>query len=898
MAAYRQALARLFRRAASSAVAPYFQGMLLVSSAELPSTVVPPPFDTAEAFWTTLERFGDRVALRDSAGRSITYAELAARGDSFARSLPPWVALIALEARNELESVIAYVGCLRRGRPVLLVAAGDGEQSRKICAPYRPEATYARSDQDWSLQTSRSSGAAVPHADLAVLLPTSGTMGNAKLVRLSKRNIASNAQAIATYLGLTPDDRTVSTLPFCFAYGMSVLHAHLAVGGTVLLTDHGPLDDAFWEFARREAATTLALVPHHFDPLDTVGMAQRLPPTLRVLTQAGGRLAEGRVRKILRLADKNHFQFFVMYGQTEAAPRMAFLPPAEAMANPATVGGPIPGGSFEIRDEQGVPITTPGVQGELVYRGPNVMMGYAETRADLARGAELTELRTGDVAAFTSSGHLRIAGRLSRFVKLNGLRISLDDVEEFLEQAGHKAACVGDDQRLTVFAEGKADRRAIRMLIGVRHKIQPSHIVVVDLAEVPRNAAGKIDYPALQEIAVRHAPRGARKSVDGGLREAMAVALSRKSIADNDTFTSLGGDSLAFLEVYLALERQLGHVPPRWESRTIAELEALAPRTERRMRVPFNLLVRLAAVAEVIGLHAHTWTIGGGAFVLLALAGYSLAQFQSANILEGRFVRTIATLFPRLLIAYFAIVLAYGIAEGGLNPLWLLLLGNFSHEESTFIEPLWFIPAYLQVVLLFLAVTAFPAVRRAMKLSPWQTAVAFLAGALALRLGTEALTADPITLMRSPVGIVHLFALGWCMQHADTTYRKAVLTALATAVAFAFWNTNVGQSVFIAVCCAAVLWIDAVSLPKRVGHAVTAIGSASFFIYLVHMLPVHLLEVTVPLDDYVTAVPAFAVILVLSVSLGLLAHAAVTRAVTAARRGLRRRPEEQLAPEW
>ena len=263
-----------------------------MSRADLSPSAVPLPFDTSEAFWTTLERFGDRAALRDSFGRSVTYAELAARGDSFARCLPARVALIAVEACNELESVIAYVGCLRSGRPVLLLSAGDRDTSANICASYRPEATYARSEQGWSLQTSRSSGGAAPHRDLAVLLSTSGATGTSMVVRLSKQNIATNAQATAAFLGLTPDDRALSTLPFCFAYGMSAMHAHLAVGAAVLLTEQDIRDDAYWEFAQREATTTLALVPHHLDILDAMGLANRLPPTLRVLTQAGGRLAE------------------------------------------------------------------------------------------------------------------------------------------------------------------------------------------------------------------------------------------------------------------------------------------------------------------------------------------------------------------------------------------------------------------------------------------------------------------------------------------------------------------------------------------------------------------------------------------------------------------------------
>ena len=480
------------------------------------------------------------------------------------------------------------------------------------------------------------------------------------------------------------------------------------------------------------------------------------------------------------------------------------------------------------------------------------------------------------------------------------MRINLDDVEEFLDQAGHKVACLGDDNRLVAVAEGKADARTIRMLIGARHKVQPSHVTVLEVAGLPRSAAGKIDYAALAELAEKKAP--AKRAVRGGLREAMAVALSRKAVRDGDTFTTLGGDSLAFLEVYLALERQLGHVPARWETKTIVELEALAPRKENNMRVPFNLLVRLAAVAEVIGFHTHSWTIGGGAFVLLALAGYSMSQFQRANIADGRLGRIVATMFPRLLVAYFAVIIVYWIAKGGIDPLWLLALGNFAHEESTLIEPLWFIPAYLQVVLLFLGIVAIPAVRSALTSSPWRTGMALLGVAVALRAVSGFVTEDEIVLMRSPLSLMHLFLLGWCMQYADTHQRKAIVAGAATAIAFAFWHSTAGQSVFIALSCAAVLWIDSVTLPRRIGHAVTLIGSASFFIYIVHMLPTHALVWVFPLADYVTVLPVFAVVLALSVALGVAAHVLVSKAVVAVRRLLQRRAatteDPQLAPEW
>ena len=860
-----------------------------------PSSTEPTHVTAPVPFWLALERFGDRMALRDAAGASVSYAELAGRGDSFARSLPARVALIAIEARNEFDSIVAYVGCLRAGRPVLLLAADDAEQNRTICAAMRPEATYAKTARGWSLQTAGSSGGAHPHGDLAVVLSAPGL---ARLVRLSNRGVAADAAAIAGMAGLVAEDRTVLTLPFHQFAGMTLLHAHLAAGAAVMLTESNVAEDSFWEFARCGAATSLALVPYHVDVLEAVGLAQHLPPTLRVLIQAGGRLAEERVRKLVRLGEKKKFQFCALYGQTEA-PSMAVLSAADAMAHAGTVGRVCPGGAFEIRDEQGQAVAEAGVQGELVYRGYGTMMGYAATRADLARAAQMDALRTGAVAAVMSSGYVRVYGRMDRFAMLNGLRINLDEVEEFLDQAGHKVACIGDDQRLAIVTQGKADQRTIRMLVGARYKIQPSHVVVVESAQLPRDAAGTIRHAALAELTTRQAPRRSTKSAGAGLREAMAMALSRKTIADTDTFTSLGGDSLAFLEVYLALERQLGHVPPRWETRTIAELEALAPRAEMKMRLPFSLLVRLAAVAEVIGLHAHSWTIGGGAFVLLALSGYSMSQFQRANILEGRAGRILSTMFPRLLIAYFSIVLAYDAYDGSLNALWLLLLGNFSRENSTFIEPLWFIPAYLQVVLLFLAIAAIPVVRRAFKTSPWQSGLAFLTGALALRAGTDLFTTDAILLMRSPISILHLFALGWCMHQADTNGRKVVMTVIAAAVAFAFWNTNVGQSIFIAACCVAVLWIDSVSLPKKVGHALTVVGSASFFIYVFHMLPVHVLVFAYPLQEQVPGALLLLPILGISVALGVAAHTGVNWAVSAARRALQKRaPEAELAPEW
>ena len=222
------------------------------------------------------------------------------------------------------------------------------------------------------------------HPDLALLLSTSGSTGSPKLVRLSHDNLRCNAASIADYLGLTPDDRAITSLPMHYCYGLSVVHSHLLVGAGLVLTDLSVVDECFWRLAEDAGATSFAGVPYTFEQLERSGFTERALPSLRYVTQAGGRMAPERVGRWRDHGRRSGWDLVVMYGQTEATARMAWLPPDRADAHPEAVGIPIPGGSFRLEpvDE----VDEPGV-GELVYAGPNVMQGYAVSAADLARGS-------------------------------------------------------------------------------------------------------------------------------------------------------------------------------------------------------------------------------------------------------------------------------------------------------------------------------------------------------------------------------------------------------------------------------------------------------------------------------------------------------------------------------
>jgi acyl-coenzyme A synthetase/AMP-(fatty) acid ligase len=191
----------------------------------------------------------------------------------------------------------------------------------------------------------------------------------------------------------------------------------------------------------------------------------------------------------------------VMYGQTEATARMTVLPAQRVADKPGSVGLPVPGGRLSVRVD-GAEVTTPGVTGEVVYRGPNVMMGYAETAADLARGDELGGvLRTGDLGHLDAEGFLFVTGRLKRIGKVFGVRVNLDDVERSVARHGAVAAVAGED-RIHVFVEGAdtAVAGSIRAELAGWLDTHSSGVDVRGLDRLPLLATGKIDYRALEDL--------------------------------------------------------------------------------------------------------------------------------------------------------------------------------------------------------------------------------------------------------------------------------------------------------------------------------------------------------------------------------------------------------------
>ncbi|WPB54981.1 AMP-binding protein [Xylophilus sp. GOD-11R] len=547
----------------------------------------------------------EQIAAIDDQGQAISYAQLLARADAVAKVLGPQKQLVLLEGGLTVDWLVAYVACLLGNHACMLAPVGSAQVFDRLAGTFRPG--IAMREADRYAPQPLADGVQAIHPDLCVLLSTSGSTGSAKCVRLSQQNISSNAASIAEYLQIGQDERGVVSLPTHYSYGLSIINSHLYAGATLLMTARSMVDAEFWPFCREHGATSFAGVPHNYDLLERVSLEKVAPPSLRYFTQAGGKLQAAAVERFAKLAQTHGWRFYVMYGQTEASPRMAYLPPAQALVHPDSIGVPVPGGAIAILDEHGVELPA-GERGEMVYRGPNVMMGYATRAEELDLPAQLAELRTGDIAYRDEQGLFYIVGRLSRFIKIFGNRIGLDDVERIGAEAELPCIATGIDGHLLVVTRDARASEALGARLAAALKLPINTIEVRKVQAYPLLSSGKIDYASLKASIVP-AGSGSAGAVKGeqGITSIFTSIFEPEDLDDSQSFTSLGGDSLNYVRVSLDLEQVIGFLPAEWEELSIGELKrlAVASRTAPLVKpqtqsIRIDILRGIAAVLVVL----------------------------------------------------------------------------------------------------------------------------------------------------------------------------------------------------------------------------------------------------------------------------------------------------------
>lgn len=818
-------------------------------------------------FAYNLESFADSTAII-SGGKSISYISLAKLADEFSSHFPKnQKQLFLLAAENSLECIVAYLAALRSGIPVILTPHDKPDTFENIRNQFKPTITYSPLNGNYALQHHAESVTADTNfpSKLSVLLSTSGTTGSAKLVKLTVNNIDANAKSIAQYLQLDASERAIVSLPMYYSYGLSVINSHLSIGASLVLSDNSVIDDCFWRLFNQHECTSFAGVPYSYELLKRSGFESRQLPTLRYMTQAGGKLPKELVEYYASLGQENGWRFFVMYGQTEATARMSYLPPDKVLSHSGSIGIAVPQGRFELIDEKGQPITAANQRGELVYHGPNVMMNYASNRDDLFEDSSLAKLLTGDIAWRDKDGLYYISGRKSRFLKMFGNRIGLDDMESYLRGLGYVTICGGTDKHLVVLTIDQGVAAEIQAILANKFSLTGQYATVEEVENFPLLPSGKINYATLIEISeVKDLSDAANRTKQS--KFSYKSVLSRKNAKDklstldifskvftNDevteesSFVSLNGDSLNYVQTMILLENKFGQLPDDWQKLSVREFEHLRITPEANYPlVETNIVLRAIAILAILLNHSgaveSSYVAGGAAFLML-LAGYSFARFQSEMLLSGKVWETIWHYLRKILIPYMGICLGYFLYQILITKQTpdydlIFMVSNFYRPQADGFASIWFLQALTQCFVVFGLIFSIKKLRNYAKNNIWQCSllllVVFSFFSFLIELNWSAKPLD----FRVPQIYIPLMMMGWCIYVAKSSAQKLVLFSGSVLFLLVMRWLNVwgvSHYVWLATGTAMLLFLPKINIFRSIKANVNDVAASAYEIFLVHI---------------------------------------------------------------
>ncbi|OOB80294.1 MAG: AMP-dependent synthetase [Epulopiscium sp. Nuni2H_MBin003] len=457
----------------------------------------------------------DSLAAIDDNDISLTYKQLGQECDTFKSKMAPR-SLVFTFCSNTIADFIGYVAFLQNGCVQALL--NSLEEHEELISKYNPNYLWVPMDMAQKFNNYKMvyekynyillENLSMKHKlyeELALLLTTSGSTGSPKFVRQSYKNIRSNAKSIAKYLNITSDERPITTLPINYTYGLSIINSHLLCGSTILITNKTIVQKEFWNFFNKYGATSFGGVPYTYEILKRLKFFDMSLPTLKTLTQAGGKLLPSLHAEFAEYCQSTNRDFIIMYGQCEATARMAYLPPEQNLSKIGSMGIAIPGGKLVLVDVNNQPISTPFTTGELIYYGDNVTLGYAQSYADLSKMDERGGmLETGDMAEFDEDRYFYIVGRKKRFLKIYGNRVNLDEAERILKNKFPDTECAlsGKDDELVIFITDKQKGAQLRKYLSEKTGLNHRAFVVKYIESIPKSDAGKILYSKLVDINV------------------------------------------------------------------------------------------------------------------------------------------------------------------------------------------------------------------------------------------------------------------------------------------------------------------------------------------------------------------------------------------------------------
>ena len=463
------------------------------------------------SYFNHLNAYQNNLAIITNAEK-ISYKKLIIYSEAISKKVKER-SLVMLICQNSVEAITGYISFVKSNCAVLLFSDKLNKQTfEMLIKKYNPDYIFLSrnkffskinyestfSFRNYELLKKNDLKKHKLYKDLALLMPTSGSMGVSKFVRQSYENINTNINQINNYLNTKFSDCSITTMPMNYTYGLSIIHTHLFKGASIALSEEGLMSKNFWELFKKSKVNNFGGVPYIYEILKKLNFKSKNFENLEYITQAGGKLSDGLSIEFIEICKNKKLQMFFMYGQTEATARMSYLSWDMAEKKLGSIGKPIKGGKFYLKNSKGELIKKSNEVGELVYEGKNVSLGYSENYKDLERGDDNKGvISTGDLAKKDKDEFYYIVGRSKRFVKSFGVRVNLDDLENLIGKIGYTCACIGDDEKIKIFITNSFKNDELIEKISNITKIHKSGIQLLPIKEIPRNNAGKISYSEL-----------------------------------------------------------------------------------------------------------------------------------------------------------------------------------------------------------------------------------------------------------------------------------------------------------------------------------------------------------------------------------------------------------------
>lgn len=677
---------------------------------------------------------------------------------------------------------------------------------------------------------------------IAQITYTSGTEGRAKGIVLTHDNLADATRRLIDAMQITPDICEYVGVPATYSFGLARYRAISAVGGKAYMPPRGfdPL-----EFARMLAAgqiNALSVVPSLLrlilaSPEITPELGQRLR-WMEIGSQPMSREEKLAVRAMFPKA-----RIVQHYGLTEAS-RTSFLQISDvAEARLGSVGRPMEGTEIGFDD-----------LGRIRIRGPHV--ARARIEADGLHSLLDADgwLQTNDLGHMRD-GDLYFDGRADDLINCAGVKIMPDHLEAALHgrlapDLALSVARIPDPERgdgVLIAYEGdpqKADdiRRVADRALREMGVSAGSSLKVMPVDRIPRTETGKVQRKCVTEQYLASVPaaaptRGAPGDVTD-VRSLFEHEFPGRTIRDDDTFESLGGDSLHYINFSIAFERRFGALPDKWEKLTAAQLHKHASATPKSGWLPLETvtLTRSFFIICILGLHSQAFVYSsnwGAAYFLVLLAGYSVARFQLPEVIRTGSVRTLLGTAISVAIPTIMVIAILDVLTRHFNLMQLLLISNFLDPYSIHTFLFYFVEFYVQLFVLTAMLFAIPSVRSVFAKQPLYSSIIVLFVMIGFDHALDHIWNTNYNFHRTPWHYAWPFLVGIVIANAnDFPSRLLALTVSLIAILIQWGFTS--AAAYVASGCVLILFVRAIRLPAPAKLVIAQIGSASMFIFLCH----------------------------------------------------------------